>query len=766
MNIIKNCKNYISQLSYFESKLENDFQQAISQGNSDLIAKLIEQNKFFISKPLPNGELPLNFAIMKSQKESIKALIDKGADVLMFDDQHLNALTTAYFKKDYTAIDQLLEHLIKDFSTEWKETYQRDKKAIKDSHGLNKFHYAAALRGKEIIKEAKDGVSQFEVKDDDTLTGLVKQLDQKSPLAMSKYDAAVFACTVALEIGQQFPSLMLEPRILQLSQLVHYSFLLQNFDKTSLLVSMLSFAGLNAHYFSESLAQLSTGINILLTMNLAYKTFKGLSSCWRNSSLSLPQALMKATVSHAPSAILSYKQLCSIGERFGLLAAPEKTPLQSLNERDIKCLKEKLDSGYISPYCLDKSHQAYVSCVNDSTSELCQNAEKTFDNYFIFKDINSYPKCEGNYNHSQSLIECTQKRSEWFDKCFGVSDTDENCQKAHNAFLSAEARNFSPDYNVDFWRYIFSKTNHACPTEKAEELLNCLYQRNTWKKACDSDVNFYSRACVRAEAIFRNNLEKGFHPKYPYDSWRSKAIRIFDCSKDIIENLSSKLSPLNMDSHEECNFIKQDWKEDCFNEKSEACKKAENTFIDGLKNKFAPNFSSNHWRKKELLKSFYCTDANTKIDCEQKFGDWQKECKVDLNSESCKTAEGAFKIGRENGFDSNTMWSVLKNKIESITNTISEYKDSFNREWKKLKIERRKYLSKKEICEEAIEKITGNKVDTLQNLKKEYRLKATILHPDKNSNLSKEMKELLSEELKELTEYFTEAKECIADATN
>ena len=219
---------------------------------------------------------------------------------------------------------------------------------------------------------------------------LAVNLNQQSPLSITKYDAAIFLCSLVLWSTQLLPSQMIDPRLLQTLQLTQYSSLLFNFNKSALLFSLVSFIGINASLISEDLNFVAVGVSAALTMNLAYHTFQGLRSCWRNSSLGYGKALLKTTVVYAPKVTLSFNQLRGFGQKLGILSQTIKTPLEKLNERDIKCVKFGRDQGIIPSKCFEKSLEAYSSCIADPDSISCKETEIALQDYLLRPQENTY----------------------------------------------------------------------------------------------------------------------------------------------------------------------------------------------------------------------------------------------------------------------------------------------------------------------------------------------------------------------------------------
>ena len=84
-----------------------DFQNNIRQGKPVTIEKLVSQG-VNVNQPLPNGEMPLHFAVCMNQPEVVKILLALGADSEIKDTQNLSASDHAVLMKN----ESLLTHII------------------------------------------------------------------------------------------------------------------------------------------------------------------------------------------------------------------------------------------------------------------------------------------------------------------------------------------------------------------------------------------------------------------------------------------------------------------------------------------------------------------------------------------------------------------------------------------------------------------------------------------------------------------------------
>lgn len=94
---------------------DSSLQTAILQGNSASIEALV--GEIDVNKPLPNGEMPLHFAVCKNQLEAVKSLMLLGANPELKDHQNLSAIDHTVLMRNEKALAQILGiKLGKDFN--------------------------------------------------------------------------------------------------------------------------------------------------------------------------------------------------------------------------------------------------------------------------------------------------------------------------------------------------------------------------------------------------------------------------------------------------------------------------------------------------------------------------------------------------------------------------------------------------------------------------------------------------------------------------
>ncbi|HSX37478.1 MAG TPA: ankyrin repeat domain-containing protein [Chlamydiales bacterium] len=88
-----------------------DFQNSIKQGNVSQVTDLIDQG-LSVNQALPNGELPLHFAVRLGKHDVVLALLKSGADPEVQDFQKLSAIDHAALMKNESMIANILGYKI------------------------------------------------------------------------------------------------------------------------------------------------------------------------------------------------------------------------------------------------------------------------------------------------------------------------------------------------------------------------------------------------------------------------------------------------------------------------------------------------------------------------------------------------------------------------------------------------------------------------------------------------------------------------------
>lgn len=100
------------QTKKISSDLQLDLQKGIKEGNLDSITKIIKHNGDAVRMALPNGELPLHFAVREGKAEIVTLLLKQGADPEAKDFQHLSAIDHAVLMKNETIFAHIVGHKI------------------------------------------------------------------------------------------------------------------------------------------------------------------------------------------------------------------------------------------------------------------------------------------------------------------------------------------------------------------------------------------------------------------------------------------------------------------------------------------------------------------------------------------------------------------------------------------------------------------------------------------------------------------------------
>lgn len=95
-----------------EAKAGREVQQAIYHSNLDILREQVGKYPTLLQKPLPNGQLPLHFAVQQRNIEAVKCLLSLGADAALKDDQQLNAVEYATLMKNEPLLAEIFHHYI------------------------------------------------------------------------------------------------------------------------------------------------------------------------------------------------------------------------------------------------------------------------------------------------------------------------------------------------------------------------------------------------------------------------------------------------------------------------------------------------------------------------------------------------------------------------------------------------------------------------------------------------------------------------------
>jgi hypothetical protein len=528
MSYIQNCFNSVhSKFNnvYYRgngtTSLENDVQKAIEGSKTARIVQLIRQNPSFnFNSPLLNGELPLNYAIRTAQPVNVTRILTRnGADPLKFDDQGLNAIATAYFKGKYELLNTLILPVVKTMHSDLQKQFAQE---LIRNKGVNPFHYVAAIYGKEklnsnITPEELNAVFQ---------ENLADKLNKSSPLAISKYDAAMFLTTLAWGVVNYIPVDMVHPQLMQLLQIATFSPLVFN---ESLLYTAIGLALSNASLISDKLTILSYLVNTMLTAKLAHSTFHGIKSCWRNFSLNRNEAIKKAVVVYAPKIAICSNQLRSLPEKFeGLWDKVHAMMLECgayfveiKNDFQGKMTHEcSAYSGDNKTECEFRDRIRQETCSNPDLFNKCTEASDAFKkgqennftpNYKIWK-FEDLAKHDCSQYENDNLLDC-QNQHRRIVECMAESTTSSRCNDIKINFLrnlEKSVGKFDPNYEKsEFWQRMEAfrtfNTMIDCPIDFSRND-ECVEKYTNWQAECKND--FYSQKCLDAEEALRKASNK------------------------------------------------------------------------------------------------------------------------------------------------------------------------------------------------------------------------------------------------------------------
>lgn len=107
LNVGSPISNYLKTTS-----VGKQFSNSIAAGDLPELEKLAAQDPLLTTKPLPNGELPLSYAVQQGNLPSVKFLMQKGADPSQKDDQQLSAIDYARLNQDQNLLVEMLHMVI------------------------------------------------------------------------------------------------------------------------------------------------------------------------------------------------------------------------------------------------------------------------------------------------------------------------------------------------------------------------------------------------------------------------------------------------------------------------------------------------------------------------------------------------------------------------------------------------------------------------------------------------------------------------------
>jgi ankyrin repeat protein len=112
--IISDFFNQINPLAFVNTSSSSvaELQKAIIDSDLTALERLISTHPSLLSQQMPNGELPLNFAVKQKNESIVKKFLEFGADPSLKDDQYLNAMDFAILDKEEKIAAQIFHHYI------------------------------------------------------------------------------------------------------------------------------------------------------------------------------------------------------------------------------------------------------------------------------------------------------------------------------------------------------------------------------------------------------------------------------------------------------------------------------------------------------------------------------------------------------------------------------------------------------------------------------------------------------------------------------
>ena len=120
------------------SVFSQDIFQAVTEGNTELVAKYLEKNPDLLNSKNAEAMTPLNLAAENDQFEVAKLLLKKGADPLLGDNENSGPIHLSAISGSVRIVDLLLENGV-DIDA-------------KDDNGLTALHFALSRRQAEMAK--------------------------------------------------------------------------------------------------------------------------------------------------------------------------------------------------------------------------------------------------------------------------------------------------------------------------------------------------------------------------------------------------------------------------------------------------------------------------------------------------------------------------------------------------------------------------------------------------------------------------------------
>lgn len=261
-----------------------------------------------------------------------------------------------------------------------------------NNKGQTPLHYAAALDHFNLMQLLQENGANIKSEDMNKVTPfalLSVHSNEKNPLNISRREMFIFLSTTAYWATQFLPmhTLSLESYVL-LSGLIG----------AGAALSDVMLYGANFKTWKGLLGNLALGaiMSTNSTLKFAYKAFNtaffaknmfdGLNSCWRNASLSVPKAMTKAVVAHAPEAMYIHDFVND--SVFPNVSHKEINPDELTPLQDFKINKTPICESYShGELCLEKAWKGVQMCTDNQNSIECKNTKIEFNDFLLRDDF-------------------------------------------------------------------------------------------------------------------------------------------------------------------------------------------------------------------------------------------------------------------------------------------------------------------------------------------------------------------------------------------
>ena len=229
-------------------------------------------------------------------------------------------------------------------------------------------------------------------------------------------------------------------------------------------------------------------------------------------------------------------------------------------------------------------------------------------------------KCSTIGSNLDSYKECDHKKDYWEKICTKDPKSVE-CNKAEDIFINALKRNFTPNYNENYWVYNKAR-EYDCSDLSGDANEDCFFKGKTMVDACREKI--FAEECTNGISLFKQGEEKDFEPDYTDDYWRTQnLLKESDCAG-------------REEEFADCQQKFDSWQEKCWTDlNSDECLEAEKRFTNGLTDGFERrNFIWNYAEKiKEQINAYFMKDKlSPEADSRKRDAGWQKR-KMEIQRE-------------------------------------------------------------------------------------------------------------------------------------